>query len=179
MLNQEVIGHFRDEAGNEAVQRSAPSRLTIHAPPVSVTVDPPTSNGPDAISLSWSRAAEGTLFARYRIYRGNAPGLDTLRTRKVVTEITDAATTTAIDNSGLEPRHTYYYRVELVDQLGSAALSENEVSMTPAVPPSPDPVQLEPPYGVTERVVNLRWSQTYATGFGEYRIVRGLSPNVP
>ncbi|MBD3161428.1 MAG: hypothetical protein GF346_04380, partial [Candidatus Eisenbacteria bacterium] len=128
-LGAEMIGHFVDEAGNAAPERAAERALTVHAPPPSLELDSPASSSPQEITLTWSRAPEEAAFARYRLYRGDEPGVDSSASRRLVHETTDVSDTRATD-SGLSPSRIYYYVVELVDPLGFATAS-NEVSGSP------------------------------------------------
>lgn len=175
-INAEMLGLFIDEAGNTAPQRPASSPLTIHAPPPALVLEEPTSSGPQQITLSWSRVPEGIPFSSYRLYRAEAPGVDTLESRRLVVEIPVASVTSHTD-TGVAPETDYYYLVELVDPYGSSTAS-NEVSGRARDNDPPGAVILDQPTQVTTTSVSLSWSRSYADDFYLYRVVRGDAPGV-
>jgi fibronectin type 3 domain-containing protein len=171
-----VTGLFTDSAGNSAEPRVAPGRLTVHADPDPVTLSAPTSAEPRELTLRWSQAADPTRFNSYRLYRDLVPGVATSQTRLLLTE-QFTRTQTSFTDTGLDPTRTYYYVVELVDRIGNTVPS-NEVSgrSTDNVPP--DPVTLSPASEITETSVTLNFTRSFATDFAEYRIYRGLLPDL-
>src|SRR6267143_4891698 len=90
---------------------SAPRNLRAGASPhmASLTWQPPFSDGGHSIS-------------GYRIYRGTAPGGETI--------LNQIGVATSYDDSGLTTLQTYYYRVSALNDLGEGPLS-NEASATP------------------------------------------------
>ncbi|NWF91198.1 MAG: hypothetical protein HXY50_17260 [Ignavibacteriaceae bacterium] len=175
-LAAEMVGHFRDEAGNEAPERAAPRLLTVHADPPPVALEEPTSPGPREITLRWSRAPEGIPFARYVVYRSESPGVATDPSRRLIQEISSRNQTSCTD-TGLQPATSYYYVVELVDPLGFSTPS-NEVVGRPMANDPPAAVVLDPPFGVTAREVHLTWSRNFDADFSAYRVIRGERSDV-
>ncbi len=170
-IGAEIVGHFQDEAGNQAPARAADRRLTIHSVPPAVTLEEPGSPDPESISLRWSRAPEGIPFGSYRLLRAEAPGVDTASDRVLVREFTSRSQTEHTD-SDLEPGRQYYYSVQLLDPDGFGSYS-NEVSRAPQANDSPIAVVLASPYGITEESVRLDWSRNHDSDFALYRVVRG------
>ncbi|MBM3285745.1 MAG: fibronectin type III domain-containing protein [Candidatus Eisenbacteria bacterium] len=170
-LAAEMVGHFLDEAGNEAPELAAPRLLTVHADPPAVVLETPTSAGPREITLHWSRAPEGLPFASYVVYRSESPGVATDPSRRLLQEISSRSQTSATD-TGLPPESTYYYVVEVVDPLGFSTPS-NEVMGRPIANDAPAGVVLDPPFGVTAREVHLSWSRNFDADFSAYRLIRG------
>jgi hypothetical protein len=175
-IGGEVVGHFRDEAGNVAPERPALRRLTVHAAPPALVLRTPMSSDPQSIDLEWSRAPQGAPFGSYRVFRGDAPGVANSPARRLVEEIRSADQITATD-AGVEPGRVYYYVVELVDPLGEATPS-NEVSGSAKANEPPEAVVLAVPYAITEESVTLSWSRNEDVDFDLYRILRAENPNV-
>lgn len=171
LLSGLVTGKFTDEVGNDAAARIASTRLTIHRNPAPVTLAPLISPSPEELLLRWSQASDADRFSAYRIYRAEAPGVDTSTTRSQV-EDTNNRTTTTFTDSGLDPAKTYYYRVYVVDPFGNE-VSSNEESGRPQANEAPLPVTLNPAFNVTEDAVSLSWTRSSATDFQSYRIYRG------
>ncbi|MFB3739200.1 MAG: fibronectin type III domain-containing protein [Candidatus Velamenicoccus archaeovorus] len=96
-------------------------------PPVAGAPDPPVleaSNGPGMVSLLWSVPADnGSPILGYNVYRGIAPGTETL--------LASGVTTTFYDDGSGTPGTAYVYVVTAVNGVGEGAPS-NEVSGTPA-----------------------------------------------
>ncbi|MDM7914644.1 MAG: hypothetical protein QUU85_05165 [Candidatus Eisenbacteria bacterium] len=175
-IGGEVVGTFQDEAGNRAPEKTAARRLTIHADPPALQLNPPSTAGPRKLSISWSQVPEGAPFGRYRLYRATSPGVADLPSRRLVQETTSPGQTTFTD-SGLTPGVTYYYVVELVDPNGFATPS-NEVSGAASASAPPEAVLLHEPYSVTEESVSLSWSRAAEQDFGRYRVIRGEQAGV-
>jgi fibronectin type 3 domain-containing protein len=166
-----VTGDFTDEAGNVAASLVAPSRLTVRNDPPAVRLDPIVSPAPGELYLAWSEVPDAARFTAYRVFRAEAPGVDTSRTRAQVREITSRTSTTYTDTN-LDPNRTYYYRVTVVDPNGRTS-SSNEEAGRPRLAPAPDPVQLFQPSNVTETSVSLSFSRSLAPTFSQYRLLRG------
>ena len=171
-----VTGDFADEAGNNAPSFPAPVRLTVRNDPPAVTLDPIVSPAPGELYLSWSEVSDAGRFSAYRLFRAEAPGVDTSRTRVQVREIT-GRTSTTYDDTNLDPNRTYYYRVSVVDPNGRTS-SSNEEAGRPRLAPAPDPVTLDVPSNVTESSVFLSFSRCLAPSFAQYRILRGERTNL-
>ncbi len=176
LLEGIVTGRFSDDVGNDAAERVAAARLTVHRNPTAVVLDPLISPSPEELLLTWSQAADADRFQAYRVYRSEAPGVDTSRTRSQVDEITSRTNTTFTD-SGLDPEKTYYYRVAVVDPFGNQ-VSSNERSGRPQANQAPDPVTLNPPFSITENAISLSWTRSSATDFASYRLYRAKQSNV-
>jgi hypothetical protein len=175
-IGGEVVGQFRDEAGNSAPERPAPRRLTVHAAPPALTLFPLSSGDPQEISLQWTRAPEGTPFGNYRIFRDVVPGVAQSTSRRLIEDIGNVEIITHTDET-VEPGRTYYYIVEMVDPLGTATPS-NEVSGASKHNDPPTAVVLAAPYGITESSVSLVWSRNEEDDFRLYRVLRAEHPNV-
>ena len=118
-----VTGDFTDQAGNAAPSFLAPIRLTVLNDPPAVTLAPIVSPAPGELYLSWTEVSDAGRFSAYRLFRADAPGVDTSLTRVEVREITDRNTTTFTD-TGLDPNATYYYIVDVVDPNGQHDLEQ-------------------------------------------------------
>ena len=129
--NAQVIGHFTDHVGNEALDQVAPNTITINVPPGAVTLFNPamtevTSSG---VNLKWT-ATTSPDFQDYQLYRDTSPGVNTLST--LVTTITEVGQDTvrySDKDASLIMGTTYYYRVYVRDQLG-ASIGSNEINAT-------------------------------------------------
>ncbi|MBK8230358.1 MAG: fibronectin type III domain-containing protein [Candidatus Eisenbacteria bacterium] len=171
-----VTASFSDRVGNDAASRIAPTRLSIHRDPEAVVLDPLISPSPQELLLSWSQSSDAARFQLYRVYRAEAVGVDTSRTRSLVEESNNRTNTTFTD-ANLDPNKTYYYRVYVVDPFGNQ-VSSNERSGRPQANAAPDPVVLNPAFNVTEDGVSLSWSRSTASDFSEYRVYRGKQSNL-
>lgn len=171
-----VTASFSDRVGNDAATRIAATRLSVHRDPEAVVLDPLISPSPQELLLSWSQSSDAARFQLYRIYRAEAVGVDTSRTRSLVEESNNRTNTTFTD-SNLDPSKTYYYRVYVVDPFGNQ-VSSNERSGRPQANAAPDPVVLNPAFNVTEDGVSLSWSRSTASDFAEYRVYRGKQSNL-
>jgi YVTN family beta-propeller protein len=126
----QVVGHFTDHVGNVAADETAADPITINGPPPPVLLSTPS--GADVtsstVTLNWSQSAAAD-FNRYRVFRSQSAGVDTLDSA-VGSPITNPAVTTITDTDpSLQPGQTYFYRVFVWDDLGLATGS-NEVSAT-------------------------------------------------
>src|SRR5205807_2047982 len=127
------------------------------------------------VTLTWQAPASdgGSPITNYKIYRGLAPGSETLLTTlgNVLT-YTDSAVTNGVP---------YYYQVSAVNSPGEGAKS-NEASATPNAPPPPP----SPPSAPTNLVatagnaqVGLTWQAPGSNGgspITNYKLYRGLAP---
>jgi len=169
-----VIGRFRDEAGNEAPQLNAPTRLSIHAGPSAVQLSNPTDIQETTISLFWTQA-RATNFAFYRIIRAETAGALSAPTRVNVTDIQELTTTTFTDQS-LEQNTQYFYMVLVYDGIGAFAPSNEVQGRTKDL--SPAAVTLETPTAVSRTEVTLDWSRNEEDDFASYKIYRSTQPSV-
>ncbi|MCK4444226.1 MAG: right-handed parallel beta-helix repeat-containing protein, partial [Thermoplasmata archaeon] len=138
---------------------------TIPLAPVGLNALP----GNEQVTLSWSPPSDdgGSPIIGYGIYRGTAPGGETL-----LLEIGDVLTYTDI---GLANGQTYYYRVSARNSVGEGPKS-NEVEATPATTPSA-PRNLQAVAG--NQQVFLTWDSPLSEGGSlvtNYEIYRGTSP---
>ncbi len=136
VFSGQVIGHFTDGVGNVAADAIADDPVTINAPPPAVTLSVPANTDvtSSSVTLNWTQSAAAD-FNRYRVYRAQAAGVDTMDT-PVGSPITNPAVTTVTDSDpSLQPGTRYYYRVFVWDDLGLATGS-NEVYATVDVWPS-------------------------------------------
>jgi hypothetical protein len=176
LLEAEVIGHFLDEAGNQAAERVTPRRLSILEAPPALVLEAAESAAPDEITLTWSHVPQGAAFGSYRLYRGDQPGVADSPARELVAQIADPGQIEHTD-SGLSPGRTYYYVVALVDPLGFSTFS-NELSTSTRTNDPPTAVVLSEPFGITENSASLTWSRCFDPDFSLYRILRGEQPGV-
>jgi fibronectin type 3 domain-containing protein len=103
------------------------------APPATVPSEPAnvTASANDAsVHLTWQQPASdgGSPVTGYRIYRGTAPGPDTL--------LASVGAVTSFDDTGLTNGVTYYYRVSAENEVGEGPLS-SDASATPTSPDTP------------------------------------------
>ncbi|MBP7149090.1 MAG: immune inhibitor A [Acidobacteria bacterium] len=90
------------------------------------TLAAPTAATANTLTLSWSQSAEPD-FASYRLVRGNGPNFD-WTTGTTVATIT-SRTTLTVQDTGLAPKSTYFYRLVVARTNGLESPS-NEVSGT-------------------------------------------------
>jgi len=171
-----VTGEFTDRVGNVATARPASGRLSIPNALAPVELAAIVSPGPGQLFLNWTQSADPGRFSAYRVFRAEAAGVDTSRTRTLVRELTSRLQTTFTD-TGLDPNRRYWYRVHVVDNNGGSVTS-NEESGQPGLNPPPDPVVLAEPSNVTESTVSLAWSRSLSPAFGQYRIWRGTQADI-
>src|SRR5205807_332875 len=125
------------------------------------------------VGLTWQAPGSngGSPITNYKLYRGLAPGSETLLTTVgAVTSYTDTAVTNGV---------TYYYQVSAVNSVGEGPRS-NEASATPTAPATPPgaPQGLSATAG--DATVTLTWSAPSSNGgspITNYRIYRGTSSN--
>src|SRR5205807_2096039 len=107
-------------------------RLSAPPTPPSAPQNLAATGGNAQVTLTWQAPASdgGSPITNYKIYRGPAPGTETLLTTvgNVLT-YTDTAVTNGV---------TYYYQVSAVNGVGEGPRS-NEASATPSPPPPPPP----------------------------------------
>src|SRR5437660_2401835 len=151
-------------------------KLSAPPTPPSAPQNLAATAGNAQVTLNWQAPASdgGSPITNYKIYRGVAPGTETLLTTvgNVLT-YTDGAVTNGV---------TYYYQVSAVNSPGEGAKS-NEASATPSTPPPPP----TPPSAPTNLVatagnaqVGLAWQAPSSNGgspITNYRIYRGTSSN--
>lgn len=96
--------------------------VTVEKAPVAVTLASPNEIGEDYIVLQWSKNTD-TDFARYEVFISEAEGaaLSGLTPRPVPSQ-----SVTIYNYTGLVSRHTYWFRVRVVDNAGLNSVS-NEV----------------------------------------------------
>src|SRR5439155_1174291 len=132
------------------------------------------TGGNAQVTLTWQAPASdgGSPITNYKIYRGVAPGSETLLTTvgNVLT-YTDSAVTNGL---------TYYYQVSAVNSPGEGAKS-NEASATPsAAPPPPPPPSSPSNLAATggNAQVTLTWQAPASDGgspIANYKIYRGTT----
>ncbi len=167
IIGATVIGRFSDELGNSAEPLQAVGTVTIQEPPTAVVMDDPVALTERAIALSWSRCSDYD-FDRYRLFRSETPGVPSAPDRELVAEITNQGETTYGDY-GLEPETTYYYMIDVVDEIGLTA-SSNEVSAATLANEVPEPVVLYEPWAPDTTSVMLSWTQSDAEDFAAYEL---------
>jgi len=149
-------------------------KLSAPPTPPSAPRNLAATGGNAQVTLNWQAPASdgGSPVTNYKIYRGPAPGTETLLTTvgNVLT-YTDGAVTNGL---------TYYYQVSALNSPGEGAKS-NEASATPNPPPPPP----SPPSAPTNLVatggnaqVALTWQAPASNGGSQitnYRLYRGTT----
>ncbi len=139
---------------------SKPSDLKAPSVPLNLTAGP----GNGQVNLSWNPPLDdgGLSIRKYRIYRGNTSGGETL-----LTEIGDVNTYTDTD---LTNGQTYFYQVSAVNAAGEGPLS-NEVNATPKGPPGiPGMIGAELT-GLWYEDVTVTWELSSDDGAGQNSVV--------
>jgi len=131
-------------------------------PPTNLTA----TEGDGYLLLRWSAPADdgGAPITAYKIYRGEAPGGETL-----LAEVGDDVT--LYNDTDVSNGRRYFYRVSAVNEIGEGELSE-EANATPAGVPSA-PRNLRAVVG--DEMVNLTWEAPENDGGAEvvaYRVYR-------
>src|SRR5467141_3213855 len=151
-------------------------RLSAPPAPPSAPQNLAATGGNAQVTLTWQAPASdgGSPVTNYKIYRGVAPGSETL--------LTTVGNVLTYTDSGVTNGVTYYYQVSAVNSPGEGAKS-NEASAMPSAPPSPP----SPPSAPTNLVatagnaqVGLTWQAPASNGgspISNYRIYRGTSSN--
>src|SRR3989440_474235 len=151
-------------------------KLSAPPTPPSAPQNLAATGGNAQVTLTWKAPASdgGSPVTNYKIYRGVAPGSETLKTTvgNVLT-YSDTPVTTGL---------TYYYQVSAVNAAGEGPRS-NEASAVPSAPPPPP----SPPSAPTNLVatagnaqVGLTWQAPGSNGgsaITNYKIYRGTSSN--
>ena len=161
-----VIGHFKDEAGNQAPSFTAPGKVTIQSPPSAVVLFPPSAATQSALTLYWTQNQDNDFYS-YRIYRGKTSSVnnDSLLVNTILTR-----TSTSYTDTGLSANTTYYYRVYVYDRSGLYSASNVESGTT---------LQNKPPAAVTVSLssvdstsLRVSWSQNRDFDFDFYQVFR-------
>src|SRR2546426_586380 len=151
-------------------------RLSAPPAPPSAPQNFVATGGNAQVTLTWQAPASdgGSPVTNYKIYRGVAPGTETL--------LTTVGNVLTYTDSGVTNGVTYYYQVSAVNSPGEGAKS-NEASAMPSAPPSPP----SPPSAPTNLVatagnaqVGLTWQAPASNGgspISNYRGYRGTSSN--
>ena len=128
-----------------------------------------TKAGSGYIVLQWTAPSDngGAPITKYRVYRGTAPGEESL-----LAEIGNVLT---YNSTGLTNGQTYYYKVSAVNSAGEGELSNELGAMPITVPSAPTLDTAAPGNGQ----VTLAWSAPSNNGGStvlSYNIYRGTSP---
>lgn len=120
--------------------------------------------------LSWTAPSNGgAAITNYKVYRGLAPGSETL--------LTTLGNVTSFDDAPVTNDTTYYYQVSAVNAIGEG-LKSNEVELTPRFAAAPSAPQRLKATGKKGGVL-LTWSAPKDSGTAPvtaYRIYRGTTP---
>lgn len=146
-----------------------------NAPPAAVVLSEPYGVSEESVRLEWGRNFDGD-FALYRVLRGERAGVDTDPARRALTEIRNAATLTYEDRNDLEEGKTYFYRIEVEDQLGARTLSNEVSAVIDDLYPAPSNLSSGDPAG--ETTVGLSWSRNNDLDFESYRLYRSETAGV-
>jgi fibronectin type 3 domain-containing protein len=161
-----VIGHFKDEAGNQAPSFTAPGKVTIQSPPSAVVLFPPSAATQSALTLYWTQNQDNDFYS-YRIYRGKTSSVnnDSLLVNTILSR-----TSTSYTDTGLSSNTTYYYKVYVYDRSGLFSGSNVESGTT---------LENKPPAKVTVSVssvdstsLRVSWSQNRDFDFNFYQVFR-------
>lgn len=164
-----------DPNGRTSSSNEEAGRPRLAPAPDPVTLDTPSNVTETSVSLSFSRCLAPS-FAQYRVIRGQRQDLDADSTRRILTTLTSAGTTTYEDRTELEQGMTYYYRVDVVDGNGTASPSNTVSTTIPDLPPAA--VTLNAPTSTGETTVLLAWSQSDIRDFLRYEVRRSSSAGV-
>jgi fibronectin type 3 domain-containing protein len=164
-----------DAFGVSSASNEISAQTQANEPPEAVVLEEPISVSEERVVLQWSRST-ATDFSAYRIIRGTTPDPLEDPQRRILDEIRDADETLFEDRQELEEGQTYYYVVEVVDDLGAATASNAVSAQIPNLPPSP--VTLQTPSTVGETSVLLGWSASGDLDFSAYRLYRDTAAGV-
>jgi hypothetical protein len=170
---EEVVGAFRDEAGNAATAVTAPVLLTIrHAPEAVDLLDPIVAEPPDdaSVRLRWSPSQE-SAFTAYRVFRSVSAPVDS--SDELIRTITSRNTLEHEDTDVVEGK-TYHYRVYVQDTFGQETGSNTIVALVANVRP-PAAVNVTVPGVTTTSRVALQWSKCEERDFSAYRVYRNTT----
>src|SRR6266480_3319675 len=151
-------------------------KLSAPPSPPSAPQNLAATAGNAQVTLNWQAPASdgGSSITNYKIYRGVAPGSETL--------LTTVGNVLTYTDSGVSNGLTYYYQVSAVNSPGEGAKS-NEASATPSAPPPP-PTPPSAPQNLAATAgnaqVTLNWQAPSSNGgslITNYRIYRGTSSN--
>ncbi|MCB9462761.1 MAG: fibronectin type III domain-containing protein [Candidatus Eisenbacteria bacterium] len=169
------VVEVRDDFGNGVPSNEVSGRTLTNTPPDAVVLDTPTEVSEDAIVLNFSRSfAED--FAEYRVFRSLQADVVNDSERRLLTRITNAATTSYTDRTELEQNRTYYYVVVVADEFGATAASNVINATTPDRLPTP--VDLSEPSSVGETSVLLSWTTNDELDFERYEVRRSGTAGV-
>ena len=147
-------------------------RLSAPPTPPSAPRNLAATGGNTQVTLNWQAPASdgGSPLTNYKIYRGSAPGAESLLTTvgNVLT-YTDGAVTNGV---------TYYYQVSAVNSAGEGPRS-NEASATPsAQPPPPDFGISASPASLSIHIGSSGTSTITLTSLNGYAGTIGLSTSI-
>ncbi|MDP2960791.1 MAG: fibronectin type III domain-containing protein [candidate division Zixibacteria bacterium] len=161
-----VIGHFKDEAGNQAPAFTAPGKVTIQSPPTPVVLFAPSAATQSSLTLYWTQNQDNDFYS-YRVYRGktNFVDNDSLLVNTILSR-----TVTNYTDTGLSSGTTYYYKVYVYDRSGLFSGSNVEKGTTlENKPPAKVTVSLS---AVDSTTLRVSWSQNRDFDFYYYQIFR-------
>ncbi|MFH0990669.1 MAG: choice-of-anchor J domain-containing protein [bacterium] len=105
--------------------------IRIENRPTKITLAPPSHVSMHGASLSWNKNNDGD-FRRYELYRYTTNAVD--RSSQLIATISNAEQITFTDTySAIHPTH-YFYRIYVLDTLGTVSLGSNVVEATYAIP---------------------------------------------
>jgi hypothetical protein len=164
-----------DRIGNTVPSNEVSGRSTDNVPPDPVVLSPASEITESSVTLTFTRSfAED--FEEYRIYRGLSPDLETDPEKRLLTSIGNVLDTRYVDRDEIEENQTYYYQVEVVDELGASSPS-NVVSA--AIPDRlPNAVTLQQPNSIGETTILLEWSRNNDRDFDRYELRRSEQAGV-
>lgn len=166
MENALVVGHFEDEAGNQAPSFTATEKVTIQSPPSSVVLFPISSATQSTLTLYWTQSQDDDFYA-YRVYRGST---DLVNNDSLMVNTTTTRSSTSYTDTSLSSATTYYYRVYVYDMSGLYSASNVDSGTTlENYPPEKVTLSLSQADTISLR---LSWSQNRDNDFGYYQIFR-------
>ncbi|MBN2009286.1 fibronectin type III domain-containing protein [candidate division KSB1 bacterium] len=179
-LEENTSYHYRvyvyDDGGLASGSNEQVGTTNANEAPKAVTLYSPTPivGSLTSVRLNWSKNDDSD-FESYRIFRGEAPGVDDSN-GVLVTTISNQSTNT-YDDTGLEADTEYYYRIYVYDN-GNLASGSNEQHVRTNANEAPEAVALAQPTVVDSTRLSLSWSRNNDDDFAMYSVYRSESSPV-
>lgn len=170
--NGVVTGSFRDEAGNVALNVTAPNPISIHTAPQPVQITGATPEATFKASLGWTQNAS-SAFMWYRIFRATAPDVST--SSELIATISNKATVSYTDTT-LSPDTKYFYRIYVGNSIGVSSPSNVDSVQTP-VNTAPGTITIAGAYTDSTKI-RINWTRSDDDDFSSYRIYRATGGTV-
>ncbi|MDH4222836.1 MAG: fibronectin type III domain-containing protein [candidate division Zixibacteria bacterium] len=161
-----VVGHFKDEAGNQAPSFTAPGKVTIQIPPIPVFLFPISSLSQSSLTLYWTQSQDNDFYS-YRIYRAST---DLVDNESLLVSVITTRSITNYSDTGLKSGIDYFYSVYTYDKSGLYNGSNVEKGTT-LENKSPEPVNVSLSQ-VDSTTLRISWSQNRDDDFDFYQVFR-------